>query len=1387
MQFSVVAQEIMTAARLQERLLGLEPSGQGLLSKRGSMQLDPSLTMPLTRGLSRLQSQPVDLASFQPSIGNGPSATSQQQAAQPKPAPLARFFARTESQPQSHPIDMHKAQVREHSRLETTSASAASPAASTASATVFESSEEHQPPHEELQGAVLPGTTPQPDQLATEAADVAPSSMIDIGHLVRRSSNAGASAVKRPDDGSNAGLPAASTDNLPSGAPVVPSVLDLQGDLSVQIPDQSRQQSSASPPGVSAPDELQGAIAELDVHEPAVAQQLQSQPAPGDNSLEQLPRAGQDTTASGSTPAAQQGLNAPSQTAQQADAEAIVQPAAVTAAGKVVAQRMSKISSRSDDFSHKRPDDVAPDSTALQPVNQPTTIPARIGSPDDSKAAAIPGAAHEAASAVKESPAIADVPDASTASAPSAMKAIGDLHPAKLPPSKAAAAPNKRQPRSPSPVKPSMLLGASADLSATYPPGSSPMEAAKPRTSMSRRSADDPVLVKMRRSKPATSKSPTRSGPRQQGSPDVLSPPAQLTRGSAEHQSSADDISPLVANLKATPEDSLNGSIQHTSSLRPPSNASQDVEQAHASAGEIPAVHPADNQPAAGSTAAVAAAVSGLPDAESSLQALSTLSKQAHADSAQPQPSTPRRGSKSSQPAASKMSAAKRAAEAVAPATKPPAILRQQSRFPAALEGEDSAPRIRKGDAGSISGNRVQWKLHNDEADVAGPVAEPRSLSTRASMQSKLAPGPRADEPSTPAMPGSVSQQELAISSAGQDAVSTEASADSVQDLGSATSTQHLPDQSAMPAPDSAEAASQMKAALQQVSAAGAASLEATPQQQDHLQQEAPAMQKAAAHGQVGSASSSHPILAEGDVSQVQAPSHAAGSHASAAKGKGSDHLPASGSAQAATSRGDRIRPGVVRTGPKAPASPQAPSPKQPASATPSAPSALSAARPKRPAASTLNQPSAAGTSPTNPAVTAPAASSVPSQKASAATPEKPAAPASSQPPASAASPMQSAVDVPAAPSVSSQKAAAATPEKPAADISSQPPASTASPKKSAVAAPAAPSPPSPNAAAKGPVRRPAASMSTIKKMSLADLKSQMKAAAQRLSGSGDSATMLSQPPQHSAAEGSQESAAETSHEQGAFPASESSDSPAAVTRSRLGPVGLDDQGHDMEEHPDALIKAHDGRTAEAAASLSLLEGDQVSAAQRLEHLQNQLQMLGRRGSGLIAARPKSAASAKPDQLSRRSSVMSLAEAKSMAASLKAPNEELGRQDLRKRMSIAAMNSGTTTGDQKLTDYQALLADASLLQGMRASSAARLSGDHDFSSSWLSGRQTSAPKYALSTPGAPARNWHLTLRQYPDDGEDQRSPVRAKPATRRASMTEAGFSSQPAPISTESS
>ena len=1279
----------MTAARLQEHFQGLDMAGQGLLSKRGSTQLDPSLTMPHTRGLSRLQSQPKDF--IHDALPNHISRNETAESAEQPDAEMARQTSvkgMQEAQPVSHPIDFQESEAPDSNLKAMQQQDEAAPERSMADLPEPASDQSHQPEtlvpepaHQIIETAwpdisTSPATAPATvDETAASGSAAASQQQADVGHLVVRQSSMRGDMMQRrsrPSRGFSSGGESTqghATTELavwPSGQ--LPSTSHL---LSISGAGEGTQ--AAQPSHVH--DGMQAAS-----HEAASAIQIS-------NIQEVSAQAGEHDHPIASV-------------MTSSNREAVQDVALPASAGikKQVAKLQSAASANSSSEAEQEAS-ISPACTASlklsQLQQQLESVKGKISDPQQAKALA---AKSLRPSTVPDKQQFADVP---------VTKNITTAKPTSTP---SSAKPASTSPKVISKAGNDAAMAASAPL----PDQQHKQPAAASLSSGLSHADHSSAAAGNDRRSYVTSKAVMR--PKASSNIAALQEPKEAADGTK--QPSADVPANKAARLpvKATSvsASASSGEIHTNSSKARPTNRSatattavglskrgsgiQNKHEPTSSDQQMPGNTVSDNQ----ISHAADQAKSSLPSSE---QEYSQPTRTSH-------PATPGQEASSGQqalPSIERRSSA-RSIEAASPALKPPAILRQQSRFPDGSEPLSSSFRIKKGDVGSTSGNRVQWKLESEEsgglaavqladASMLRAVSRAASMLGMSSSATQPLQGQQSDASADPSAPDNHVQEVRAVKQHGtqdshaehsgaQPAASRQqdaAEADGLQEL-NAASTNDQPSISAL-RPAKSHSTSLNKPGRKPSTAASPAESMTNEQ-------------------------ASHPVLPARAKSQARVPGHASQPEQTA-----SSSVSPTGLAQ--------LRDSLMGA----------------------APGAADAAAPEGKLAQT---------------------------KASTSKAVKPAAIAAAQ----KLTPKAASAVLPTSGSLTKTVNVDATSSL----------AGTAS------------------QAAKPIARRPSASMSTIKKMSLADLKAQAKAAAKTSKASEDHATESAQQlPQmssehdtkmvanaqkqqhHAGAQASSSSAvkqAPLGTEMSGEPADRVQHTQGSVhARSPVPPqheLGYNESSsQETDEYLPELIKAYGGPPGTASfeqPAASLLDIRSLAA----DHAMPIGAPLARRASAAAAVRPRSAASSQSSLSTQRSSVMSMAEAKVMAANLKAANEELGKPDLRRRLSLVASTSGAqaASANEKLTDYQALLADANLLQSMRSSSAARLSGDHDFSSSWLSGRPPATPKFALSTPGIPARNWHLTLRQYPgkdEPGEEHRPPApasRSKLSSQRASISE---------------
>ncbi len=1294
----------MTAARLQERLLGLSTSGQGLLSKRGSTQLDPSLTMPQTRGLSRLQSQPQDFLhdlddppAYSTSSRHEPADSTEhlqptqfaaaQQIESPEPAQGLQ-----EERPQSHPIafSVHQASFKVEQQQQHDGASASSAAdvltaaaPDTAAVTSGMDMSAAEPataePDKDTETA-RPETSSPPESIppSSEAGTRSTTRQADIGHLVvRQTSIRGDMMRRRSRPSRDVSATAESLQGPADADKSMPSVLPQE---------QSAAAEACGLPVFETNVETAQAIQDHDVTQEASLVQEAAIGSESPETTETPPLAKDQAQARipDMTSSSTEKLAKPAGPAAGSKKDKASLPTAVSASAtsglplapdRTSTLKLSQLQLKSESTNNRgpalQPDQVSVAAPPKQPVHSTNDQPSDLSVSDDNattksaKTRASPKAAvstrrhaTEDAGASKAAPAPTAAHATKGHDQASAVPASEALAPAQ-PPAAAASVNGRRS----SPVKPRTSKPASA----------TPAAAQKPETVAASTSSTG---GKSKPAVPVSKQLPSKAVASPAAIPDATAKPDEQAghhtvpdTSLSSHSKAAvrEPSSPAKTDVNAQREGRPAPRHKHAPSTSASTSSQHDNEaasNASKASPSMPTLDPRHQQPSE---------PGNIPAQEASAteEALASIQKQ---------PSV-------------------KSAEGAASAPRPPAILRQQSRFPDNPEVLSSSFRIRKGDAGSTSGNRVQWRLDSDEAGSASPAqtsdgSKPKAVSRQASMlsissaappsqQAEHADGPANSHVLSPAVPysslqGGTTDQQHAV----QKGLASETGAQPA----SATSHQGLPGHD-LAGPDAAQADDQM----------------ATPDPQ------------------------------------------AARPHARSADKSSSEQRSVASREQAVPRQLPDRKPIAARSRPVAPAT------------------GLQSDQPADQLKRSKDHPKG-----DDPAAAADAAAAEPKSE-----------------------PMQT--DSRPGTAQASKNASMPSLHKRLPTKLSGTLGPSGSPAKHA--APAAGSPISGTPATSSPVRKPAASMSTIKKMSLADLKAQMKAATRRASNTGDHATEplaqqralpegdaqvltpSDQQQQQQGRDGSFASPARGQH--GSLHAKESVHLGSQYSmRSELAQdeASISQDGGGL--WPE-LIKAHGGSAGEAGFDRSTAD---LAAMRSLaaDSLPGGVHLLGRRASTASTARPKSAASSASSASGRRSSVMSMAEAKVMAANLKAANVELGKPDLRRRLSLAANTAASPAADgsEKLTDYQALLADANLLQSMRSSSAARLSGDHDFASSWLSGRPSATPKFALSTPGIPARNWHLTLRQYPEGkepGDEHRAPStpsRSKLGTRRSSMTE---------------
>ena len=1289
---NAVPQEMMTAARLQERLLGLDTAGQGLLSKRGSMQLDPSLTMPHTRGLSRLQSQPKDvcyaISSSREDEGTHQQGSSMTQQASTQMADSQQeAWPRTAVQPQSHPIDFQEhhagfqarqpptdaglaapdsAHISSDAGLTTSDADLYKPAAREAigpiarlepdaskSGDVSDKNDVAAQPQSSETPAGLPSST---DQTAASEADAVPTSNVDIGHLVVRQSSMRGDFVRRQSTSSRDVSIAGDSEERPAGAHLASSDPSEQPSAAISKYNLPKTGDRLEAPQSAHPlEDTRPAPVRQEASAMRISEDYES-PTQAD-----VHAADRSSAMTSSSQAAVPQPAVPDSAMEviRNKADPLVAPSA-PASSHVDLNMAHHAASLKLSLPQKQLESIEPETSAQQPTRQSAARPAK---PNKEQLAE---SARDAAGKATPAP--------SPSKPESTRLQLGSDEKAALP----ATMQHKQS------------SGGSSNQNISSPDHVSVAAGEMRRGSLQ---------AKPKSSRQAAGRAAAAKEPKVAFSNSTAAEGTEQPFNTMTQEKSASTAAPLTTKTKPTPSASpAAGSLDPKKSLSKgsmPKAVTRDTSAAKAAAdvGKEP-------QPVAGDFQMPGIAA---PDEQHPIEEkrpVSILAQEASVSQQAP-PSVQR------QPSA-------RSPDSATPAPKPPAILRQHSRFSDGPEALSSSLRIRKGDIGSTSGNRVQWKLESDEAGSLSPVHSPETnLSRPASRQGTML---STSEPSTQQM------DVASIPSASQ-------SSDKEVHHGQQPTGEE--DHAGQDGPQSGQAKHQDAAQVDQAHRSSG-----SDPGKSHDQSAAMAPHPAKPASRIADTSSSkrpgsgaHPRPMTNRQPWQQAAPARLGSRASAA----AEALQADQKASQLTGR-DR-----------------------PAQVDDSLASGL-------PAAAAAEQTPTVGKSSTPKAAVTPAALKQ--------------APAKPKAPTSLALPNpRGSMDL------TTTTAAAATGHASQGASSSKP---------------------TPTATA----RKPAASMSTIKKMSLADLKAQSKAAARRISSSGDQATaspaqQLPQFPTDAEQLDNPQQQQQQQQQQGLRASSTSSarqsPQPDRTQNNRL--EGHAQQSAGTFQLPSPHAVQHEPSTeapssgAAADSSPELIKARRPSgtlshrhsmvdsfeeAAQSLGRLPSGVSLSGRRSSAIAAMRPGSAASSKSSTSQRRFSVMSVAEAKAMAANLKAANEELEKPDLRRRLSLAANGSmpASAAVSEKLTDYQALLADANLLQSMRSSSAMRLSGDQDFSSSWLSGRPAATPKFALSTPGIPARNWHLTLRQYPgkdEPGEEQRaasSPSRSKLGTRRSSMTE---------------
>ncbi len=1351
----------MTAARLQEKLLALDTSGQGLLSKRGSMHLDPSLVMPHTRGLSRLQSQPLDMSSFDPSPQAGATSlitsnvsvsTAPVSSSGPSPQASAASLVTGNGGVSMAPMS---------SSGPSPQAGAASLVAGNADVSLAPVSSSGLSPQAGANTLITSnGSVSQAHEHASRQSSIGrfPSQSQPYSHPIIMQRQRGSMSYARAADNSSQATLAAIPPLPEPDTARPPEYPGASGAVSIEAP-------QASPNGMAASEDAVSAdIGHLTARQmPGTSDVMQLQPSM-QAAHSTVTHSQQAAAVASSTewfaPAAEgvmqpdvgsSGRHAPQQdVARQKSAapQEIAEPAVsmAQAASHKLLPGGTAGSAATDSREHISGPGYMHASNTQQPAtaashqtgasmgtsSKAVTSKQQLPKPADLAAAHQPPLHAADAAGIQSSAATAGGKRKSATARPRASRQPGDAHvavqtaEASEATSKAGQAlqgPSNDVKKPPSRIRPAATLEDAMHLQASAN--------AKYRPAASRTAANSQQLVSRNEPKQARKQqleaTDMQHEQAQEAAPAAVLPSIALNPVS-EHQTSANEMKPAALTTNpaaAQPLASIALAFAEVDS--PPSTKVERVPLAVN--GEAP------NSLVLGQ------------DLEHTHETLPPIKRQPSAG----------------------------LAEGAASSIKLPAILRQQSRFPDDVPGAGiSEPRLRKGDAGSTSGVRVQWKLEpderTDEERKGAASSEPPPRSSRSGLQGQLLAQAASKQDDHPERHGSAKPS----------------------DLGAA-----------------AEAGSWPAPALQPEAAEGAtATLLATDPDVGEVQ--------GVQTGQLDTAVSSQAATTSGPDS-TDADTEPTGEHKSTSAsasfplGK-SGRIVQSGTSDQVTSRPKSGKQPVKKQ--NLVADTQAYT--RNAGARLAGIPLMSHAKPQASAAS-LTGKGRIGLA--RQASAAPSKSA--STMASNAQPS-PASPAgrpliahakSSASAAAAAEECLSSQATPAAKSAHQASASAAPAEsRLMTRLHSTPltPAATSDAQAGCHTSPESVRPASDGqmlgTKAAAIPRRPAASMSTIKKMSLADLRSQMKAAIRRISGSGEPDKHAEEPKpkdspleQSSNATNAQDGIApddsgsardglqlDVEGTKSAGPRQSVTQPPRRTSMSRPASALRPSKPQDHAPHNQLpeLIKAHPGSSAASANEAKAVSNPALAQTQRLR---DEGHLSGRRASAIVGMRPKSAAAIGLEATQRRSSVMSVTEAKAMAAKLRAANEELGRPDLRRRLSLAAStsNADAISVDEKLTDYQALLADASLLQSMRSSSAMRLSGDHDFSSSWLSGRQASVPKYALSTPGAPARNWHLTLRQYPtadEPLEEPRSQARSKLAFRRASMTESEASDHIAPL-----